>query len=1032
MHLTHAIVEGQTAKRMRHSLTLFVAGSLIACLPCLAQTPLNPLPTRVIGQDNLNVTNLAPNLVEGREFNAPLSVALDTSANPPHLYVADTENNRVLGWLNASSFSNGQKADIVVGQLDLVTTFAQGPNRGTGSRTTGLATPVGLAVDANGNLYVADCANNRVLRFPKPFSQSTILPDMVIGQADFSHNAANGATGVIGPATLLLNPGSPFAAYLAIDSSGNLWVADAGNNRVLRFNASALSNGASGPAADLVLGQMDFVSGGFNGYTPTSLTQLHVPTGLAFDTLGNFFVSESNGQPGRVLVFNHPGANGQGAARLVGEPGPVPTTPVNALQLSGNTAGLAVVNNGLAIADGGYNRILLYAPVNQWTSDMSSQHPIAVLGQNDYVSSVANQGLPESSATTLSAPSGIAFSGTELFIADASNYRVVVDPLNGTTFGPATRVLGQDAMNFNTVNLIEGREVRFTTSPNGNSAADAGIVVDLKSTPPHLYIADTYNNRVLGYNDLRAVRPGSKADIVIGQPDFSHSELNFPSNNAAMPNQSGLVAPIGLAVDVNGNLYVADSGNSRVLRFPQPFANPQNLPNADIVIGQPSFTLKITDASPSTMNSPYGLAFANDEGLLVSDSVHNRVLFFAGASSGFTSGMAAAKVFGQPDFSTISSGNGPDKFNSPRHIATDSNNGLYVADTGNQRISIFVNAPGAASDPQAALSLTGVAPNGIYVNQTNGEIWVGNSTGTVFHYPTYDALTLGNLQPDTLSLNESSGVLAVTQDAGGALYVADGLNRVVIHYPGVAGINAANYITSLALAPQTIASLFTLSSQANYFTSSPTSATTLPIPTTLADTQVTVNDQLSPIYYVGGNQINFLVPNEAPTSGSATVQVIRASTGQILGSNTIAVAAASPGLFTETATGSGQVAALNQDGTVNGPMHPAPWGSIVAFFGTGVGLVPGAPADGVAAGGQTPTSSTPQVAIGAAFVPPANVTYSGLAPGLVGVWQVNVMIPNTVPPTTSSAPTPVFFLLDAIPTGGPAVGRPTTMWVKQP
>ena len=103
-----------------------------------------------------------------------------------------------------------------------------------------------------------------------------------------------------------------------------------------------------------------------------------------------------------------------------------------------------------------------------------------------------------------------------------------------------------------------------------------------------------------------------------------------------------------------------------------------------------------------------------------------------------------------------------------------------MADTGNQRVSIFENAPGAVSDPQAALTLTGVTPVGIYVNQTTGEIWVGNSSGTVFHYPTYDTLTLGNLQPDTLSLNEASGVEAVTQDTGGALYVADGLNRVVI------------------------------------------------------------------------------------------------------------------------------------------------------------------------------------------------------------------------------------------------------------
>lgn len=1016
---------------MRLTSIVYIIGALAASLPALAQTPLNQTPTRVIGQDNLNVTSLSPNLVEGREFDAPLGVALDLSVNPPHLYVADTNNNRVLGWANAASFSNGQKADLVVGQPDFVTTFAQGPNRGTGARITGLATPVGIAVDAGGNLYVADCGNNRVLRFPKPFSQTTILPDLALGQSDFSHSPSNGQSGVIGPGTLALNPGSPFAAYLTFDASENLWVSDPGNNRVLRFNASVLAAGVSGPAADLVLGQADFVSGGNKGYTATSLNQINTPTGLAFDANGNLFVGESNGAPGRILVFSPPAQNGQSAARLIGEPTTKQATPVNASQLSGNTGALTVVNNGLVVADAGYNRVLLYAPLPQWTSDRSTQAAIGVLGQTDFVSKSSNQALPESSATTLSGPSGLAFSGTELFIADSNNHRVLADPINGSTFAGAARVLGQDAMNFNTVNLIEGREFRFTTSASGNSGADAGIAVDLNSTPPHLYISDPYNNRVLAYNDARAVRPGSKADLVIGQPDFQHSESNYPSNNPLAPNQSGLAAPIGLAVDVGGNLYVADTGNGRVVRFPRPFVNPQNLPKADIVIGQPNFTLKITDASPSTMNSPYGLAFAGDAGLLVSDAVHNRVLFFAGAASGFTSGMAATKVFGQPDFTTISTGSTLDKLNNPHHISTDPTGRLYIADTANQRVSIFENAPAAGAAPQAELTLPGVQAVGVFVNRATGELWVGTASGTVNHYPAYDTLTLGNLQPDALSLNERSGVLAVAQDAGNALYVADGLNRVVIHYPAIAGINAANYITSAPLAPQTIASLFTLSTQPNYFSSTSTSANSLPLPTTLGDIQVTVNDQLAPIYFVGPTQINFLVPNTAPTSGTATVQVIRASTGQVLGSNTVAVSTASPGLFTETATGSGQVAALNQDGSVNGPGHPAPWNSVVAFFGTGTGFIPNAPPDGVAASGLTPTSTTPQVAIGSAFVPAANVTYSGLAPGLVGVWQVNVLIPNTVPPTTTSAPTPVFFLLNGIPTGGPAFGRAVTMWVKQ-
>jgi hypothetical protein len=71
---------------------------ILAVSPSIAQITLNPLPTRVLGQDSLTISNLNPNLVEGREFLSPQAVALDLSMNPPALYVADTGNNRVLAF----------------------------------------------------------------------------------------------------------------------------------------------------------------------------------------------------------------------------------------------------------------------------------------------------------------------------------------------------------------------------------------------------------------------------------------------------------------------------------------------------------------------------------------------------------------------------------------------------------------------------------------------------------------------------------------------------------------------------------------------------------------------------------------------------------------------------------------------------------------------------------------------------------------------------------------------------------------------
>src|SRR3989442_1716359 len=79
-------------------------------------------------------------------------------------------------------------------------------------------------------------------------------------------------------------------------------------------------------------------------------------------------------------------------------------------------------------------------------------------------------------------------------------------------------------------------------------------------------------------------------------------------------NAQGLYNPVGIVVDSAGNLFVADAGNGRVLRFPKPFDQPRpNFPSADLVLGQSSFTAtKVVDPTQRTMRSPYGLAFTSD------------------------------------------------------------------------------------------------------------------------------------------------------------------------------------------------------------------------------------------------------------------------------------------------------------------------------------------------------------------------------------------------------------------------------------
>ena len=946
-----------------------------------AQITLNSQPTRVIGQLSTTVTSLSPNLVEGREFEAPESVVVDASSSPSPLYVADTGNNRILGFRNAASFTNGQFADIVIGQPDLVTTFQQGPGAGT-TRTTGLSIPEGMAVDASGNLYVIDAGNNRILRFPRPFAQAaTVFPDLVIGQPDFTTGASNQG-GLSASSLSFVVSSSALTAALAFDGAGNLWVTDAGNNRILRFNVSGLgAQPKSGPSADVVLGQINFTTNTEGTTVPplTSLTSIFEPAGIAFDPSGRLFVLESvSSRQGRVLVW-FPGSSGfvtgQTATRMLGIYNGTPAPPpISQFQFGLSPGALFTVGTQIGVADTANSRLLIFPPVEQWNTNNFYQAAATVIGQTDFNSGLPNQNQQLAGPSTLAHPAGTFFFNSSLYVADAGNSRMIVFPQNGATYGPATSVLGQPQLTLNSVNYIEGRELNFS------AGADAGVAVDFTSAVPHLYISDTYNNRILGYYDLRNIKPGQYADIVIGQPDFLHSVSDYPNNQ---PSSSNLSVPTGLAVDSNGNLYVADSGNGRVVRFPAPFANftpgtPMAVTeSADLLLGQISFTTKITDPTSQTMGAPYGLAFTSNGSLLASDLGNNRVLFFPATGGVLTSGEAATIVFGQSNMSSNIAGSGLNQMSFPHHIAVDSDDRLYVADTNNGRVLIFNRAPAASNGPYAALTLTSglSGPRGLDVNLSTGDIWVADPlANAAIRFPNFNNLIgSGNYKPNATLVDVQP--LAVAEDNWGNLFLADNTNRVAIFYPGLSVVNAANYWgydtnPQFPMAPGVIAAMYSTGNTGQFGTASVSApAGVLPLPQTLNGIQVLVNSTPAPLFYAGTDQINFEFPSSSPQSGGADVQVIDTATGRVLGDTTVAMAAVSPGIFTQNALGSGAGIIINKDGTLNTSANPATAGDYVSIYMTGQGYITGMPPDGNVSNAALSTPYTPLVFIVGAHPP---------------------------------------------------------------
>ena len=536
-----------------------------------------------------------------------------------------------------------------------------------------------------------------------------------------------------------------------------------------------------------------------------TLNQLASPAAVAFDSSGRLYVADSAGNNtpiNRVLVFEPPFTIGMSATRVMGaQPPAVAGAPARtdsqifSIQMASPAAIFFLPGTqGMGVVDSGFSRILIFDPYEKWDPDpLISPSAKAVFGHSsgiggisrtDGKSLVANDGNPLPSNLTLSNSQAAAWANNELYVADTANHRVTVLPWQTGNFGPAGRVLGQDRFNTNSLNLIEGREFFFFS----NNSADSAVAIDSTTDTPHLYVSDPYNNRVLGFRDVRKLVPGSAADIVIGQPDLATALCNYPSGDINQPRQDSLCRPVGLLVDPAGNLYVADTFNGRVLRFPTPFSHQGNQ-QADLVLGKSNYTNPpLTDASARNMLAPYGLTFAGANGLLVSDQALNRVLFFPFTNGNFSSadnGMAATKVLGQPDFVSSGKTSSLTGMSTPHHLAADTDGRPYVVDSGNGRVLIFdqiLNLPNTGA--QASFSLSAGGAEGIYVNSNTGEIWVTDTGGSVKKFPRYDQLIFN---PGSLLSIPSNSPIAVTQDQYGDLIVAEALNRVTFYYPALVG-----------------------------------------------------------------------------------------------------------------------------------------------------------------------------------------------------------------------------------------------------
>ncbi len=328
-----------------------------------------------------------------------------------------------------------------------------------------------------------------------------------------------------------------------------------------------------------------------------------------------------------------------------------------------------------------------------------------------------------------------------IFVADSGGNRVLV-------FG----LTSSNVLSTTTASYVLGFTNFTDTPPGGLSQSLVHNPYGLACDPANnrVFVSDRTNNRVLVFNTASTtIANGESADYVLGQSNFS--------SGSSANTQGGLSAPHGLSYDsVSSRLFVADSGNNRVVVFDVSTSTISNGELASNVLGQTLFTTRTTAVSATGMNTPYGLSYeASSTRLFVADTFNSRVTVFNVATSTISNGASAAYVLGQVDAnSNDSSATTATSMGNPEGVISDPvNNRVFVADSTYNRVTVYNSATSTIATGETALNVLG---------QTN---FTASSRGTT-----------------QSKIDGSVGFLGLDYDpANNALYVADaGNNRIMV------------------------------------------------------------------------------------------------------------------------------------------------------------------------------------------------------------------------------------------------------------
>jgi uncharacterized protein (TIGR03437 family) len=890
-------------------------------------------------------------------LNGPRGVTTDSDGN---VYISD-QGHRV------------RRVDVSTGIITTIAGGATGGFSGDGGPAVKaqLNNVSHITGDRKGTLYFIDFDDRAGIgRIRK------ITPDGIISTV--AGDGPAGFAGDGGPASLArFNFIFADLGSLALDGSGNLYIADVGNERVRRIDAGT--------------GLISTVYGPVNSPGP--------PFSVACDAAGDVWIALQNGPilevgPDGRFLASYGNANrvslsedGTPIADVVllgnqgltidpaGNPVYSSSMPSRVRRLNLTTgfvetlAGIdpeVIGDNGPAIATtlGSLEGAIAFLPAGDLLFGDTGHRLLRRIDSSGNVSTYVNGGF----AAQLEGTEPIS-GGTAIQPDEAGNVYIV----GGNVF----RIDSERV-----VHLVAGHGPTAAFSGDGgpSTSADLSQPWDIAlDRGGNLFIADTNNNRIRRVDaNTGIITTVAGSGKVNGLEHYG--EGSFCGDGGAAT-EACLNTPLGVAVDPSGNLFIADTYNDRIRK----------------VDGSGGIaTFANMGANKLSFDAAGNLYVASDRVWRFTPDGRSRII--AGSSEGF-SGDGGPALAAQISPARLSGG-----------VAIDSEGNLFLWDGGNYRIRAIrygavLAPPGAqiqtaSGTPQTA-SLTAEFGSPLDVLVLDSE---GNPAGNVrvdFFAPSSGpSCTFSNgansMAVITDRFGHASATCLANQQQGSYLVTATPLTAnnsvrfaLTNSLPAVRITTAVNAATFLAgpIAPNEVITILGDGI-------GPASAYSGPMTTLASGARVYIGGVPAFITYASGTQVNAIAPFVIAGTGSTAIQT------EYLGikgdSITVPVVDSSPGIFTQS-YGAGQAWVVNQDGTFNSASNPAPRGSYIAFWATGQGLLDIPQRDGVQPTGPPfPEPVLPvSVSLAGNTLPASAVVFNGLV--YSGVIQGNVLIPLDVP-----------------------------------